>query len=185
MNEHTYIHTCIQTYIWTNIHTYIRTHIHKGTVAFGYLRATPHTRHMRRASLMCMSYTYAYMCIWCHTRIWCICIYVGYDACTCVIWLICLCDITRSYVWHDSFICVTWLIHMCDMAHSYVLHDSFIRMTWLVSMSYTTQSYVWQNFKFCRWFTFYIKLVVDHLRFVTHMTSTFCRWSTYPTRYII
>jgi len=27
-------------------------------------------------------------------------------------WLVRVCDVTRSYVWHDSFICVTWLIHV-------------------------------------------------------------------------
>jgi len=27
-----------------------------------------------------------------------------------ILWLIHMCDMTRSYVWHDSFICVTWLI---------------------------------------------------------------------------
>jgi len=28
---------------------------------------------------------------------------------------------THLYVWHDSCTCVTWLMHMCDMTHSYVL----------------------------------------------------------------
>ena len=50
----------------------------------------------------------------------------------CAIWLIHMCDMTRSYVRHDSIICATWLIHKCDMTHFYVRYDSFICTTWLI-----------------------------------------------------
>jgi len=44
--------------------------------------------------------------------------------CTCVTWLIPICDMTPSYVCHDSFLRVIWLIHMCDMTLSFEWHAS-------------------------------------------------------------
>jgi len=82
----------------------------------------------------------------------------GMTSFICVIWLIHVCDMTRSFVWHDSFMCRTWLMSMCDMAHScvrsihtcdvtraYVCHDSFVCATWLVRMCDVTHPYVWHD----------------------------------------
>jgi len=69
--------------------------------------------------------------------------YVRRDSCTCVTWLIHMCDMTHSYVWHDSFMCATWLIHMCDMTHAHVWYDSCICATWLIHMRDIPHAYVW------------------------------------------
>jgi len=69
--------------------------------------------------------------------------YVWHHSSIRVTWLISTCDMTRSYVWHDSFICVTWHIHMCDLTHSFVWYDSSQRVTWLVHTCGTTRSYMW------------------------------------------
>jgi len=78
--------------------------------------------------------------------------------CTCVTWLIHICDMMFSDVWHDSCIWVKWLVHMGAMTHSYdflpalgslqgafVSHDSFIYVTWRIHMCDMTHSWAWHD----------------------------------------
>jgi len=83
------------------------------------------------------------------------------DSCICMIWLVHMCDVTRSCVWRDAFICVTWCIHMCDVTDSYVWRDAIIRVTRLIHTCDVTQLYVWRNaFIYVTWLT--------HMCDVTH-----------------
>jgi len=74
----------------------------------------------------------------------------------CVIWLIHMCDITRSYVWYYSFICVILLIHMCDITHSYVWYYSFICVILLVHVWYYSFICVTNMLEVGRYYTFSI-----------------------------
>jgi len=81
-----------------------------------------------------------------------------------VIWLMDMCDMTRSwlvrrktvedhsmvcsYVWRDAFTRVTWLIHICDMSDSRLIewktaeHHSAV---WYVNICDMTHSSVWHG----------------------------------------
>jgi len=87
------------------------------------------------------------------------------------VWMIHVCDMTRSYVWRvsqrDSFICVTWvyskhepwglhlcppsawMIHVCDLTPSCVLHDLLMGVAWSIHMCDMTPSYVWHDSFIC------------------------------------
>ena len=124
-------------------------------------------------------------CVYMHvTSIVFIFVHVWHDSSICLIWLIHMCDMTRSYTckaisygWHDSFvrstwlmymfhiplsylchdssICVTWLIYVCDMTHPYVRHDLFIHVTWFFHMCDTIHLYVWyDSFTCVNWLCF-------------------------------
>jgi len=87
-----------------------------------------------------------------------------HDSCTCVTWLMHMCDVTHSHVWHDSSTCVTWLIHMCDMTHSHVWHDSLSCVTWLIVMCEMTHSHVWHDsFTFVTWLIHMCDMTHSHV----------------------
>jgi len=96
----------------------------------------------------------------------------------CVIWLIHMCDVTRSYesvtthscAWCDSFVCVAWLIRICDMTNSYVWHDSFMRVTWLFFFGCVW--YEWQDV--CSCVCYVIRSYVWHIQDEWVMSHTLC-----------
>jgi len=77
-----------------------------------------------------------------------------HDSCTCVTWLIHVCDKTHLHVWLDSCTCVTWRIQMCAMTHVHLwneprthhrTHWHVWRVTWLMHMCEMTHSHVWHD----------------------------------------
>jgi len=68
------------------------------------------------------------------------------------IWLMHMCDVTRSYVWHDWSTAVARRIHMCDVTRAYVCHDSLISFIWgtrLIHMCDMTHSHT--SFRWHKW----------------------------------
>jgi len=95
---------------------------------------------------------------------------------SCVIWLICVCDMTHTYehmalqgkimcvtrlvvsrTWfRDTNICVTWLMYKRDVIHSYVWYGSFvwsrgsfIYVIWIIHACDMNHSCVWHGLCIC------------------------------------
>jgi len=112
-----------------------------------------------------------------HMYVWTTHAYTWNNSCTCVTWLIHMCDMTQS----NSCTCATWLIHMFDTTQSHARHDSFTCVTWPIHTCDMTRDwlvtwiiYVW----LMTWRFFFRDMTRDmtqifhswliHMRDVTH-----------------